>query len=48
MLDENDISAEGFKAHGLIFPSLFGWMKGTVIEQGNIIDPIDCIWEAAQ
>ncbi len=29
-----------------VTPSLFGWMKGTVIEQGNIIEPIECIWEA--
>jgi prevent-host-death family protein len=27
-------------------PSLFGWMEGTLIEKGNIIDPIECIWEA--
>lgn len=26
--------------------SLFGWMEGTVIEQGNIIDPIECTWKA--
>jgi prevent-host-death family protein len=26
---------------------LFGWMKDTVIEQGNILDPIDLEWESA-
>ena len=26
--------------------SLFGWMKGTVIEQGNLIDSVECTWEA--
>lgn len=27
-------------------PSLFGWMKGTVIEQGDLTKPTECIWEA--
>jgi prevent-host-death family protein len=29
-----------------VFPSLFGWMKDTVVEQGNILDPIDLEWES--
>ena len=28
-----------------ITPSLFGWMQGTVIEQGDIIEPVRCRWE---
>lgn len=27
-------------------PSLFGWMQNTVVEQDNIIDPIECTWES--
>ena len=30
-----------------VFPSLFGWMKDTVVEQGSILDPIDLEWEAS-
>lgn len=29
-------------------PSPFGWLKGTITEHGNIIDPIECTWEADQ
>lgn len=29
-----------------VLPSLFGWMKDTVVEQGNILDPIDLEWES--
>ena len=27
-------------------PQLFGWLSGTIIEEGNIIDPIDAEWES--
>ncbi len=30
----------------LAIPSLFGWMKGTVVEHGDIMAPIDMDWEA--
>ncbi len=29
----------------LIMPGLFGWMKGTVVEHGDITAPIDMDWE---
>lgn len=27
-------------------PQLFGWLSGTLIEENNIIDPIDVDWES--
>ena len=30
----------------LVMPGLFGWMKGTVVEHGDITDPIEMDWEA--
>lgn len=27
-------------------PSLFGWMKETAIENGDLTMPAECIWEA--
>jgi prevent-host-death family protein len=27
-------------------PQLFGWLTGTIIEENNIIDPIDVEWES--
>ncbi len=27
-----------------VSPSIFGWMRDTVVEQGNIIEPVECTW----